>query len=196
MNWSVAFFSVGALLALNLYGQEKHAGVRVHVLAFGSFGEVLTAAKVTIMTVTNKPVASASGHSVVFPQLAPGTYVVRVVCPGFRTQTAKLTANTADVLLRIGLSLRQGDEVEPAGDNLTISGSVEVATGSNWWITVHGVFLRSMREALIGDGGRFSIGGLDMGTYLVEVFEGGTLKYTRTVQIDTKDPVTMLQFSK
>jgi hypothetical protein len=51
------------------------------------------------------------------------------------------------------------------------------------------------REAPISREGRFAIGGLEMGAYLVEVFDGSKLRHTETVEIDLKQPNTRLRIS-
>jgi hypothetical protein len=49
------------------------------------------------------------------------------------------------------------------------------------------------REAVIDGSGHFSVGGLEMGTYLVEVFDHAKLYHFETVEIDTRSPTTHLK---
>lgn len=66
--------------------------------------------------------------------------------------------------------------------------------GEAWWVRVDGVFLNTRREARIQKDGSFEAGGLDMGAYLISVFEGGRLRHVQRVEIDTNRQVTEVTF--
>jgi hypothetical protein len=89
-----------------------------------------------------------------------------------------------------------GDSLWPPG-NLVIRGEIKPApqTPENWWVRIEGVFLYASREAPIEKNGRFSVAGLDMGTYLVQVFDGPKLRHIETIEIDTNRLLTELTIS-
>jgi hypothetical protein len=62
-------------------------------------------------------------------------------------------------------------------------------------VRVEGVFLNTTCESPIANDGNFSVGGLEMGTYLVEVFQGQKLRHVQTVEIDAKQASTRLSKS-
>jgi hypothetical protein len=64
-----------------------------------------------------------------------------------------------------------GDRLWPGGD-LVVRGSIKTTAKNmeNWWVRIEGVFLFVRKDVPVRKGGTFSIGGLEMGTYLVEVF--------------------------
>ena len=99
-----------------------------------------------------------------------------------------VTVNTKDVWVRIGLRFPAGNRRTPPGD-LVVSGDIlPVPPDGEWWVRVEGVFLNEDRESPISREGKFWIGGLDMGSYLVEVFNGARLRHAETIEIDTKQP--------
>jgi hypothetical protein len=63
------------------------------------------------------------------------------------------------------------------------------------WVRVDGAFLNIRREAPVGPTGHFSVGGLEMGTYLVEVLQGSQLRYVKTVDLDPNKPNAQLTIS-
>jgi hypothetical protein len=78
----------------------------------------------------------------------------------------------------------------PGGD-LSINGDIRPAPkGPDWWVRVEGVFLNARRESPVSQRGEFSMSGLEMGSDLLEVFEGTKLRHVETVEIDIKQPNT------
>ena len=124
-----------------------------------------------------------------------GYYTVSAWDTGGGIAEREITVNTKEVWVRVGLSFPAGQRVGPPGD-LTITGEVlpQPAKG-DWWVRAEGVVLNVSREAPISREGRFAIGGLEMGAYLVEVFDGSKLRHTETVEIDLKQPNTRLRIS-
>ena len=96
----------------------------------------------------------------------------------------------------MGWLFAAGERAWPAGD-LTISGDIKPPPGRSqeWWVRVEGVFLHEIREAPVEGSGHFSVPGLWIGEYLLEVFEGSRLRHVETVEIDTKEPNTVLRIS-
>ena len=77
-----------------------------------------------------------------------------------------------------------------------IRGDIGAAKGHNGWgARVEGVVLNETRESPVSATGEFYVGGLDMGTYLAEVFEGPKLRHVQTVEIDPNKAETHLTIS-
>jgi hypothetical protein len=108
----------------------------------------------------------------------------------------KAVVNPKEILVHIGVEVVLGDRVKPIGD-LSISGDLVPAPASpdDWWVRVEGVFLDARREGEISRSGHFSISGLEMGTYLVEVFKGAKLQHVETVEIDSRSWNTSVKIS-
>lgn len=107
----------------------------------------------------------------------------------------EIAVNAKEVWVRIGLAFPAGDRTWPGGD-LSITGDIRPAPkGADWWVRVEGVFLNARRESPISQKGEFSMGGLEMGSYLLEVFEGAKLRHVETVEIDIKQPNTHVRIS-
>ena len=58
-----------------------------------------------------------------------------------------------------------------------------------------GVVLDARRAAPVGAQGRFRIRGLEMGRYVVEVFEGTQLRHAEVVEVDAKRRGAELEIS-
>jgi hypothetical protein len=124
-----------------------------------------------------------------------GYYVVQVEGQSFRHQQRLVFLNTEHLRVRMGLPPRFGHEIGIGGDNLEIRGRVAVngRAGGGFWARVRGVFLCTSREAIVDERGRFSVTGLNMGTYIVEVLEAAKLRHSQTIEIDTNQHVTELE---
>jgi hypothetical protein len=64
-----------------------------------------------------------------------------------------------------------------------------------WWVKAQGVFLNESRESAVAANGTYEIQGLEMGTYLIEVFEGSKLRNAQIVELDQNRPITDLPVS-
>jgi hypothetical protein len=124
-----------------------------------------------------------------------GYYILVVADRGGGLAERPVTVNTVDVWVRIGLHFPSGDTLGPLGQ-LVITGEIRPARGGDeWWARVEGVFLPESRESPVSPAGKSSVSGLDMGMYLVEVFEGSKLRHVETVAIDTNRLQTDLVIS-
>ena len=101
----------------------------------------------------------------------------------------RLILNVRDLWVRFGVPIRYGDAERPGG-YLVIRGSLRGHLDSTQWIRVTGLFLDFNREAKVGKNGKFSIGGLDMGAYLIEIFSSKRMIASRAIEIDIKREVT------
>ena len=57
------------------------------------------------------------------------------------------------------------------------------------------MFLHATKEVPVFEDGRFSVGGLEMGRYLVEVFDGPILLYIDTIEVDPNMPERHINIS-
>lgn len=123
------------------------------------------------------------------------SYLLTVWDDGGGSARRRLIVNTKEPWLRVGLHFPAGDTLWPSG-NLTVSGEIHPApSGKDWWVRVSGVFLDERKESPISRNGEFSVDGLDMGTYLVEIFEHAQLRHAESVEIDSNRPNTHIRIS-
>ena len=131
-----------------------------------------------------------------FSNVPYGHYVIQVIGWGSaRPQRRHITLNAPEVFVMIGVPFRYGTEVGIGGDRLIVKGRVAGARGSHGsrlWVRLHGVFMHFSREALVDEAGKFEIDGLDMGAYVVEVFDGPKLLHAETLEIDITRHITEL----
>jgi len=155
-------------------------------------GELLANAHVRLLTLDRRTELASGSGRLRLNSVQYGRYIVRVSSPGSRMRERLVTVNTPKVWIRIGVPLHWGDEVGFPGDYLTIRGQIRSARGpmEEFWVSVHGVFLPDRRESPVGRDGKFEVSGLDMGTYLLEVFDGARLLLAKKVELDTRKPVT------
>lgn len=167
----------------------------VHIMAFDPFGSSIFAAQVHLFSRDRKQDLAPPGHPTEISGVPYGYYILSAWDTGGGLAEREVTVNTKEVWVRIGLSFPAGDRASPPGD-LLITGDIHPPPGdATWWARAEGVFLNVSREAPVSRAGRFTIGGLEMGTYLVEVFDGSKLRHAETVEIDNKEPERHLRIS-
>jgi hypothetical protein len=166
----------------------------VHVSVFGPFGSKIKTAEVHLHSLDGKTELRAS-QDLVIRDVPYGEYTLTGRDEGGSGGKREIVVNARDIWLNVGLAFPTGDRLWPGGD-LSISGQVSPAPpGGDWWARAEGVFLHADKESPISSAGKFSLDGLEMGTYLVEVFEGAKLRHVETVEIDPKQPSTHLTIS-
>jgi hypothetical protein len=167
----------------------------VHVEAFGPFGSKIPTSQLQfhLFATDRKGDFARADEGPILAGVPYGRYKLSASDSGGGFAERELVVNTKDVWIRIGLSFPSGERLWPGGD-LTISGDIKpkLPISGDWWVRIEGVYLNASREGPVLPSGKFSIGGLEMGTYIVEVFEGSKLRHTETVDIDIKEPNTHL----
>jgi hypothetical protein len=164
----------------------------VHVQAFGPFGEKITAFQIHLYTPDRKRDLARPGQPSPIANVPYGAYTLLVYDTGGGVAAREIVINTKDAWVRVGLPFPGGDRVWPGG-GLSISGSIRFKPNNkDWWVRVEGVFIHTAKECPLPHSGKFSIGGLEMGTYLVQVFEGGSIRHVEAIEIDPKREDTYL----
>ena len=170
----------------------------VHVEAFGPFGSRIPATqlKLRLFTPDGPLNFTEPKQDLTLTRIPYGTYRLLVWDMGGGSGERDLVVNTKDVWARVGLAFPSGNRLGPGGD-LTISGDIRPRPRSDadWWVRAEGMYLNAVREGPVQPSGGFSIEGLQMGTYLLEVFEGSILRHVETLEIDLKQPDTRLTIS-
>ena len=162
--------------------------LRIEVV--GPFGKKIEDPRIRLLTENRKELPADPGGNT-FSQVPYGEYILKIL--GFPRVERRIVVNVPEIWIKCGVPVRYGDRAVPGGD--LILGGIITPTPVNpstWWVKIEGVFLDFRREVVIDREGRFSVGGLDMGTYAVHVFEDKELRSTRTVEIDPKRPKTEL----
>ena len=170
----------------------------VHVVLCDQFGGRIREAQITQIQLRSRdrkrdlmPQAKAT----VITEVPYGYYTVSAWDTGGGIAEREITVNAKEVWVRVGLSFPAGEHAWPPG-GLTITGEVSPPPANgDWWAKAEGVVLNVSREADVSRDGRFTIGGLEMGVYLVEVFDGAKLRHVETVEIDFKQQNTRLRIS-
>lgn len=168
----------------------------IHVDVVGPFGATVQFARVQLLSADRKRDLSAPQGGLIIANVPFGRYILIVSDQGGGLAEREVVVNAKEVWVRAGLSFPGGNRAWPGGD-LTISGDLVPPPRNvkGWWVRIEGVFLHDSRESLILPSGQFSISGLEMGSYMVEVFEGNKLRHAETVEIDTRQPNTHLKIS-
>jgi len=172
---------------------ERLPRATVHVEVVGAFGSEITNAEIRLRSGDKTLDLTAKGST--FHNVPYGSYTLVVWDHGGGGAKRELAVNVKELWVRVGLIMPTGDRLWPGGD-LSVSGAIQpVPKGKHWWIRAEGVFLHASRESPIDGRGQFSISGLEMGTYLIEVFDGSRLRHVQTIEIDTRVPDTRLNIS-
>lgn len=193
---SLGFIPLFGLMAvLRLASAEDVPMATLHVQVFGAFGEKVTNPVLHLYTLDRKQELGRVRQGNAIVGVPYGRYVL-LAYAGSGVGEREVTVNTKEAWVRLGLAFPAGERAWPVGD-LTVSGDIKPPPGRSqeWWVRVEGVFLHEIREAPIQGSGHFSVPGLWIGEYLVEVFEGSRLRHVETVEIDTKEPNTRLRIS-
>ena len=163
----------------------------IHVDAFGPFGHPIANPILHLYTPDRKEdfVKKISGSKI--EDVPYGQYVLVAWARGEGVGEREVLVNTKDVWVRVGLPMPTGDRLWPGG-NLAIRGIVKLVPKNVelWWARVDGMFLHVKKDAAISKDGTFSVGGLEMGKYLVQVFEGSEIRSIRSLEIDPKTTLT------
>lgn len=194
LRWLFIICLNAACSLSSVNGQTELSTANVTVEVFGPFGREIKAATVRLLTADRTRDVSAAKGSRVFANVPFGRYVLMAASEGGSVAEREVVVNEKELLVRLGLPFPSGDRDWPGGD-LTISGTIVPVPGSmkGWWVRVEGTFLHVRREAVIDRLGHFSVSGLEMGSYLVEVFDNAKLAHLETVEIDSRSPTTHLQ---
>jgi hypothetical protein len=170
----------------------------VHLEALGPFGAMIPKAHVHLhLFSSDRKLDFGPGDDSTISGVPYGEYIASAWDDGGGQTEREVVVNTKEVWIRIGLRFPAGDRLWPGGD-LTIGGAiapVPPADDGDWGVRVDGLFLHVSKEAPVLRSGQFSVGGLEMGTYLVEVFEGSKLRHIETIEIDPNRPNTFLHIS-
>ncbi len=183
--------------APSLYAQSDSSlpHAVVHFQVFDCFGARATEAHIHLRSPDRKEDVAPIGRSAVISGIPYGYYLVSASDNGSSSMEHEITVNTKEVWVRIGLSFPAGDRVWPGG-GLSIIGDIQpTPKGPDKWVRIAGTFLHLSREAPISNAGHFEIGGLEMGAYVVEVFEGPKLVHAESIEIDNNEPVRHLHIS-
>jgi hypothetical protein len=185
-RWTLALFSIVTSTAF-LAAQSVPLG-RVHIEAVGPFGAPARDVKVNVFSPDRKREIPNPGQSSMISAVPYGKYIVVVQDNGGSIGEREIFVNAKEIWVRVGLPLPTGDRAWPGGD-LNIRGEImpHPVSDRDWWVRVEGVYLNRTVESRIVQG-RFSIEGLEMGAYLVEVFDGPKIRHVETVDIDTREP--------
>ncbi len=184
-------------MAGNGYGQGELPLATVHVEVFGPFGSQIKASRIQLHLYTRdgkRDLVTASRGSIT--GVPYGVYRLSASDGSLGLGERELVVNTKEVWARVGVAFAIGDRIGPAG-NLAISGEItpKPKPSGDWWVRVEGVFLQVRKEGPILGSGKFSVEGLDMGTYLVEIYDNSRLRRVEEIEIDSNKPNTYLVLS-
>lgn len=181
----ITFLSVVVSFTSGYQGHKQSANLAVMVV--DPFGTPIKQYEVDLLDVTRTLISSLHGTET-FHDVPFGEYyvVARIGC----CRAERLIAvNTSNLFIRIAVPVRFGDTVLPGGD-LNIEGLVlpKSKLTKDMWVRIRGVFLDFSREQRLDSEGRYSIRGLDMGSYTCELFKGQTMVFSQRLDLDPKDP--------
>lgn len=170
----------------------RHSIVEVSVV--GPFGEKVSRFELQFLTDDKTSNLALNSMQTRFLAVPYGNYAVVVDIGCCRTER-RVVVNTAHTWIQIGVPFRFGDSDVPGGW-MKVSGRItpRPANPGSWWAKVEGIFLDFRREVPVDKTGAFSVGGLDMGAYLLQLFDRGKLQSTRYVEVDPKEPEVKAEF--
>lgn len=171
---------------LSICGHAAAATVRgeIAVTVVGPFGKAYRHASLSLVD-AHGAVTKPNSDGNTFSMVPYGTYVLKAIGES-AVASRSIILNVPRLWVKIGVPVRFGDRETPGG-YLTIRGRIEPAPRANghWWARVQGVFLEDRREISVSPDGRFTAEGLDMGTYLVQIYDGTQLRGQSIVEIDS-----------
>lgn len=161
----------------------------IRVMATDPFGQQLSDYTLELRSRDGKLIRpSGAGRS--FAAVPFGEYTLVAITGCCRAQR-DLIVNVPSMWVRLGVPIRFGDSVRPGGD-LAVRGVIRATSrrSGEKWVRVRGMFLDFSREVEIGPDDRFSVEGLDMGSYVLEVFVASKRLYSQVIEIDARRPVS------
>ena len=151
----------------------------VHVKVFNCFGRKISTAEIRLASEDRKTEFNSHGKVHIFKNVPFGSYTLTGWDNGGGVTRRTVIVNAGEVWIHAGFSLPMGDRLWPPGD-LSLIGDVHpVPRDDSWWLKVQGVFLSDQREGPIQTTGAFHVGGLQMGLYTVQIFEGSQFTQNR-----------------
>lgn len=171
--------------------QVKDTGT-LQVNVTDPFGVELKRPTLELWSINGTRIAGGEGlHE--FKNIPFGEYTL-IALGGCCKAERRVILNVPKLWMKLGIPMRFGDSEGFPGGYLIIRGVLRVQSGisAKHWVRARGVFLNFSREAQVDPVGRFSIAGLDMGTYEIDVFEGSTRVHSRTLEIDPKVSITRI----
>jgi hypothetical protein len=178
----IAVLTLNAAVLLASQSAGKTCNIRVTVT--DSFGNNVKDYRLDLLSKTRQVVRAGidSLNDVPF-----GEYILSVHI-GCCSAERFITVNDKQLFVRLGVPVRFGDSDQPGGD-LVVTGAIRPMSSisGDLWVRVRGIFLNVAREAAVDSFGMFNLGGLDMGTYALEVFQGSTMLYVRTFELDPRN---------
>jgi hypothetical protein len=164
----------------------------IHVEALLPFGG---AAKSSEFYLTNEEQPDKTytmfGQAVDFDDVPYGKYRLRVK-NGEHSAERLVTVSTPELWCRVGVPvLRMADSTSFGGDSV-VRGRIswQGVIPSDMWLRIEGLYIDYRAEMPIESSGTFRFAGLDMGTYVLQVFSAQTLLYSRVLDVGTaKDSI-------
>jgi hypothetical protein len=167
----------------------------LHVEVFDAFGHRAKAKEIRLHSLDHKHDLASSAGGEVIKGVPYGEYQLAAWDRWGNAARRKVTVNTPEVWVFVGITIVIGDHLWPPGD-LSVHGEVRPVPGdAGWWLRIEGVYTDVKRDTPVSAEGQFSIGGLEEGAYLVELFEGPMLRHVEPLELNGKRPDTALTIS-
>jgi hypothetical protein len=168
----------------------------IHVYPVSPFGHKIATGSVHLYTMDGKQDLARNVKGFDVSNVPYGSYFLVVTSSGGGIGQRLLTVNVKDLWVQIGIPMPRGDALWPGGD-LAVRGKIvpEPKDLTPWWVRLDGIFLQATRESPLQRGGAFSVEGLEMGFYLLKVFEGSKLRHVQSIDVDPMKPLVDLRVS-
>jgi hypothetical protein len=174
---------VGILCAVVVYGEciqvEPRPTGTIEVAVHDLTGASFAPKEVEVLELYSRKLIY-KGERTRLEGLPWGAYDIRVFSPGFLVGVRRVILDQAVVSARVQLQI--GQECGPSYSTLTgtISGK---RPSKGMWAKVTSVVGVQSNEATIGANGRFTIGGLAPGKYILNVMYGDSLLHSRVLDL-------------
>jgi hypothetical protein len=157
----------------------------VHISAFGPFGQAIDKPTLHLYTPDRKQDLARGSNGRKIDKVPYGQYTLIAWSSDGGIGQRDVIVNAPELWIMIGIPVYTGDRLWSGGD-LRIRGEVRPSPDNrtDWWIRVSGVFLNVAKETRIQRDGTFAVYGLDMGTYLIQVFERSKLRTFSQIELD------------
>jgi hypothetical protein len=154
---------------------------------FDPWGKPITDAQIEFLTSDRSKNLASSPHARVISDVPYGRYRLVAKITGGYASERQILVNAKSMFVMTSIPFRWGDSTMWEGGSLELIGTVAPVPPEPTFIRIRGLYLDDQREAILDRMGKFYVGGLDNGSFVIEVLSGTRLIHAESISIDQRE---------